>query len=63
MTPGVCIVGCGLIGRKRSQALAGARLVSCADVLLDRARVIDSVAPALFTQSARASTMRGDPQA
>ena len=36
MTPGVAIVGCGLIGRKRSQALAGARLVVCADV--DRAR-------------------------
>ena len=31
---GVAIVGCGLIGRKRAQALGGARLVACAD--LDR---------------------------
>ena len=30
----VAIVGCGLIGRKRAAALAGARLVACAD--LDR---------------------------
>ena len=28
----VAIVGCGLIGGKRAKALAGARLVSCADV-------------------------------
>ena len=35
MNPGVAIVGCGLIGRKRAAALGGARLVVCADV--DRA--------------------------
>jgi predicted dehydrogenase len=35
--PGVAIVGCGLIGRKRAAALAGARLVVCADALPDRA--------------------------
>ena len=28
----VAIVGCGLIGQKRARALAGARLVACADV-------------------------------
>jgi predicted dehydrogenase len=35
--PGVAIVGCGLIGRKRAAALAGARLVVCADTVPDRA--------------------------
>ena len=35
--PGVAIVGCGLIGQKRAKALAGARLVACADVVADRA--------------------------
>ena len=37
MTTGVAIVGCGLIGQKRAKALAGARLVACADVNHDRA--------------------------
>jgi predicted dehydrogenase len=37
---GVAIVGCGLVGGKRAQALAGARLVACADVLPDRARAL-----------------------
>jgi predicted dehydrogenase len=37
MTPGVAIVGCGLIGRKRAAALAGARLIACADAVHDRA--------------------------
>ena len=32
MSLGVAIVGCGLIGQKRAKALAGARLVACADV-------------------------------
>jgi predicted dehydrogenase len=36
VTLGVAIVGCGLIGTKRAQALAGQRLVVCAD--LERAR-------------------------
>ena len=30
--PGVAILGCGLIGQKRSQTLTGAKLVICADV-------------------------------
>jgi predicted dehydrogenase len=34
---GVAIVGCGLIGRKRAAALAGARLVVCADAVPERA--------------------------
>jgi predicted dehydrogenase len=33
----VSIVGCGLIGKKRAAALAGARLIVCADVDRDRA--------------------------
>jgi predicted dehydrogenase len=36
MSVRVGIVGCGLIGRRRAGALAGARLIACADV--DRAR-------------------------
>ena len=35
--PGVAIIGCGLIGRKRAGALPGARLVACADLDLARA--------------------------
>ena len=36
----VGIVGCGLIGQKRAAALAGAKLVACADVSLDRAQAL-----------------------
>src|SRR6266542_2617592 len=36
--PGVAILGCGLIGQKRSKTLAGAKLVVCADVDEKRAR-------------------------
>jgi predicted dehydrogenase len=36
----VGIIGCGLIGLKRSQALAGAKLVACADRDLARARAL-----------------------
>lgn len=43
--PGVAIVGCGLIGQKRAQALGGARLVACADVVLDRAQKLAQTAP------------------
>ncbi|MFN2447676.1 MAG: Gfo/Idh/MocA family protein [Vicinamibacterales bacterium] len=35
--PGVAIVGCGSIGRKRAAALGEARLVACADTLPERA--------------------------
>jgi predicted dehydrogenase len=34
----VAIIGCGLIGQKRANALGKARVVACADVDLDRAR-------------------------
>jgi predicted dehydrogenase len=35
---GVAIVGCGLVGRKRAGALSRARLVVCADAVIERAR-------------------------
>ena len=40
--PGVAILGCGLIGQKRSKALAGAKLVVCADVDEKRAQALAS---------------------
>lgn len=36
--PGVAILGCGLIGQKRSKTLAGTKLVVCADVDEKRAK-------------------------
>jgi len=36
----VAIVGCGLIGQKRARALAGAQLVACADIVLERAQAL-----------------------
>lgn len=37
---GVAIIGCGLIGRKRAQALGSARLVVCADTVRERAEAL-----------------------
>jgi predicted dehydrogenase len=37
---GVAVVGCGLIGQKRAKSLGSARLVACADVLMDRAEAV-----------------------
>lgn len=48
--PGVAIIGCGLIGRKRANALAGARLVCCADINKQRAQEL-----AGFYRNARAT--------
>ena len=44
-TYGVAIVGCGLIGRKRARALAGERLVACADIALERAEALARTVP------------------
>ncbi len=41
----VAIIGCGLIGQKRSKALAGARLVACADTSMERAQKLASQFP------------------
>ena len=44
-TPGVAIIGCGLIGQKRARALGSARLVACADLNLERAQTLARTAP------------------
>ena len=36
----VAIIGCGLIGRKRSETLAGSRLVACADLAFEQAEAL-----------------------
>src|SRR5581483_9138759 len=41
------IIGCGLIGRKRSQALSGCRLSVCCDTLADRAEALAKPAGAV----------------
>jgi len=38
--PGVAIIGCGLIGQKRANALNRARLVICSDLVLSRAQAV-----------------------
>ena len=45
MSLGVAIVGAGLIGQKRAKALAGARLVACADAIPERAAALAKTAP------------------
>ena len=44
-TPGVAIIGCGLIGRKRSRALGPARLIACADKVAERAESLAAEFP------------------
>ncbi len=41
---GVAIVGCGLIGQKRAQALGAARLVVRADIVPERAQTLAKTA-------------------
>ena len=41
----IAIVGCGLIGRKRANALAGARLVFACDVERARAESLAAIVP------------------
>lgn len=45
MTLGVAIIGAGMIGQKRAKALAGARLVACADAIPERAQALAKTAP------------------
>jgi predicted dehydrogenase len=42
---GVAIIGCGLIGRKRAQALGSARLAACVDVAIEKAKSLAALAP------------------
>ena len=61
VTPGVAIVGCGLIGQKRAKALAGVRLRACADVRRDRAEALAaSSSGAVATDDWRAAVTRPD---
>ncbi len=61
MTPGVAIIGCGLIGRKRAAALGGARLVACADVQRDRAESLARAYPgAVASEGWRAAIERDE---
>jgi predicted dehydrogenase len=44
ISPGVAIIGCGVIGQKRAKALGPARLVACADVIRERAEALGAFA-------------------
>jgi len=46
--PGVAIIGCGLIGRKRAMSMEGARVMVCADLQEDRARSLAEACGAPF---------------
>jgi predicted dehydrogenase len=59
--PGVAILGCGLIGQKRSRALEGAKLVVCADVEVKRAESLAAAFPQCdATADWRAAVRRTD---
>jgi predicted dehydrogenase len=56
----VAIIGCGLIGRKRAEALGRATLVACADVVLDRAEALARDKGALPSVDWRGTIRRDD---
>lgn len=56
--PGVAIVGCGLIGKKRAAALGAAELVACADVVNEKAVALSSGTTAIPTTDWRAAIDR-----
>jgi predicted dehydrogenase len=60
MTPGVAIVGCGLIGRKRAQALTPARLVACADLDAARASSLAAQTPGAVADAVERVVARPD---
>ena len=61
MSSRVAIVGCGLIGQKRSKAMAGARVTVCADLRRERAEALARTAPgAEATDDWRAAVRRDD---
>lgn len=57
---GVAIVGCGLIGRKRTQALGNARLLACVDVNAERAQALASLFPGTTAAADWRSILRRD---
>ena len=59
-TLGVAIIGCGLIGQKRAQALGPARLIACADVVLERAQKLAQAAGADAMVDWRSAVTRDD---
>ena len=60
MTLRVAIVGCGLIGQKRSRALPAARVVVCCDPLSDRAESLATSTGAVCTSDWRDVAGRDD---
>ena len=61
LSPGVAIVGCGLIGQKRARALAGGRLIACADIVGERADALAlSTAGAVASRDWRTAIDRAD---
>lgn len=58
----IAIVGCGLIGRKRAQALAGARLAIACDLDLRRAENLAALAPGSRAVSDIAEVLRSPVQ-
>ncbi|HEY3056471.1 MAG TPA: Gfo/Idh/MocA family oxidoreductase [Thermoanaerobaculia bacterium] len=58
--PRVAIIGCGLIGRKRADALGANPLVACADIEIDRARALSSRSTAACTADWREVVRRDD---
>ena len=59
--PGIAILGCGLIGQKRSKTLAGSNLVVCADIDEKRAKLLANGFPSCdATADWRAAVQRDD---
>ncbi len=58
--PGVAVVGCGLIGRKRIASLGSARLVACADTAVERAQAAAGSTGAAAVSDWRAAVTRAD---
>ena len=58
--PGVAIVGCGLIGKKRAAALADGELVACADIVNEKAVALSSGTRAVATTDWRDAIGRDD---
>lgn len=59
--PGIAILGCGLIGQKRSKALGGAKLIVCADLDEKRANSLATSYPGSYaTTDWRAAVQRDD---
>jgi len=56
----VAIIGCGLIGQKRAQTLANAKLVVCADVVLARAQALAQTVGATAVSDWQSAVRRDD---